>query len=152
MSLDLLQPFVRAQHTLWLSMKRITSRPATSAAKVFRTPAEAKSSNGIICVCRWLKALQMCSGVSIAHPLLLPSTKRHPPSPLSKVTGGRLLGYRCPAGLWLKSLPTRQRSWFWSTWRCQCPDICHVGLCLCDECLSSALSQRRDPLCLSSLV
>ena len=50
MSLDLLHPFVRAQHTLWLSMNRMTSRPATSAAKVLRTPAEAKSSSGMICV------------------------------------------------------------------------------------------------------
>ena len=50
MSLDLLLPFVRAQHTLWLSMNRMTSRPATSVAEVLRTPAAAKSSSGMICV------------------------------------------------------------------------------------------------------
>ena len=49
MSLDLLQPFqpfVKAQQTFWLSMKRIISRPPTSAANVFRTPADAKVPGG----------------------------------------------------------------------------------------------------------
>ena len=87
-SRDLLLPFVRQQHTLWLSMKRITSLPATSSANVLRTPADARSSKGIICVWRRASALQMCSGVSSAQPFLEPSTKMQPPSPLSKVREG----------------------------------------------------------------
>ena len=88
MPLDLLQPFVKAQQTLWLSMKRMISRPAMSAANVLRNPADAKSSNGIICACRGANALHMCSGVSSAHPLRIPSAKMHPPRPLSKARGG----------------------------------------------------------------
>ena len=66
MSQERLQPFTKAQQTLWLSIKNMISFPRSFSPYVWSMPAAAMSSIGMISVFRLLKASTWCCGVSTA--------------------------------------------------------------------------------------